>query len=108
MSKDIIDNPHEFVLESETPFKVLQIHIPDILVIDNQPDNENQKRFTVKVRWRSKHAQQILREEIRVMTSAEKGIVRIPVYGVRTMSNEPQAAGKTAGTLHLGGEEGNL
>ena len=88
----------EFTLSAKKGFKVLSIQVPDYLRVA-APDDwtqslhaynrhlQKEKRF--KVFWEVANSPELLREEILVLTTAEKLPITIPVYGlIRTAKNE--------------------
>ncbi len=91
----------EFTLSAKTAFKVLSIQVPEYFRIAAPANwtqslrayNENlqqEKRF--KVFWQVENSSMLLREEIRVLTTAETIPIRIPVYG---LIRAPKAKGET-------------
>ena len=88
----------EFTLSGKKNFKVLSIQVPNYLRITAPDDwtqslrayndhGQQEKRF--KVFWQVANSPELLREEILVMTTAEKLPITIPVYGlIRTAKNE--------------------
>ncbi len=71
----------EFVLSAETPFEVLKVTSPAVLDVSvmNGPHKQHQQRL--KVVWRVPNASAPLREEIRILTTADPKPIHIPVYG---------------------------
>lgn len=71
----------EFTLAAKTPFEVSNVEIPPALRVVNvhEPHKHNQK--TLKVVWHVPNSPALLREEIRVLTTADTIPIRIPVYG---------------------------
>ena len=81
----------EFTLSAKMDFKVLSIQDPNYLRVTVPDDwtqslrayNEHlqqEKRF--KVIWKVAYSSELLREEIKVLTTAEKVPITIPVYGL--------------------------
>ncbi len=88
----------EFTLSAKTDFRVLSIQVPNSLRI-TAPDDwtqslhaynahaQQEKRF--KVFWQVENSPELLREEIKVLTTAETSPITIPVYGlIRTAKSE--------------------
>ena len=72
----------EFTLSAETPFEVLKITAPavlDVSVMNNSTDKQHQRRL--KVVWHVPNSPELLREEIRILTTADPQPIHIPVYG---------------------------
>lgn len=88
----------EFTLSAKKNFKVLSIQVPASLRVTAPDDwtqslraynehGQQEKRF--KVFWEVANSPELLREEILVLTTAEKLPITIPVYGlIRTAKNE--------------------
>ena len=87
----------EFTLSAKKGFKVLNLQVPDYVQIA-APDDwtqslraysahlQQEKRF--KVFWEVANAPELLREEIRVLTTADALPIRIPIYGlIRSTKN---------------------
>lgn len=81
----------KFTLSAKTAFKVLTIQVPTSLQITVPDDwtrslrayNENlQQEKHFKVFWRVENSPILLREEIKVLTTADTIPVSIPVYGL--------------------------
>ncbi len=77
----------EFTLSAKTEFKVLSIQAPDSLEIVDIPKTVQSKTGSplyerwFKVSWDVSKSPSLLREEIRITTSATSTPIRIPVYG---------------------------
>ena len=81
----------EFTLSAKKGFKVLNLQVPDSVRVA-APDNwtqslhaynahgQQEKRF--KVFWEVANSPELLREEIRVLTTADPLPLRIPIYGL--------------------------
>lgn len=71
----------EFVLSAETPFEVLKVISPAVLDVSVMNGSDKQHQQSMKVVWRPPNASEPLREEIRILTTADPKPIRIPVYG---------------------------
>ena len=71
----------EFVLSAETPFEVLKVISPAVLDVSVMNGTDKQHQQSMKVVWRPQNASELLREEIRILTTADPKPIRIPVYG---------------------------
>ena len=71
----------EFTLSAETPFEVLKIETSTVLDVSviNAPHKQHQQRL--KVVWHVPNASEPLREEIRILTTADPQPIHIPVHG---------------------------
>ena len=71
----------EFTLSAESVFEVLKVETPTALdvTVMNNTDKQHQKRL--KVVWHVPNSSEPLREEIRILTTADPLPIRIPVYG---------------------------
>ena len=88
----------EFTLSAKTGFRVLSIQVPDYLRIAAPDDwtkslqaynNHEQQEKRFKVFWHMENSRTLLREEVKVLTTAEKIPITIPVYGlIRTAEGE--------------------
>ncbi len=88
----------EFTLSAKKNFKVLSIQVPDYLRVTAPDDwtqslhaynaqSQQEKRF--KVFWQVENSPELLREEIKVLTTAESLPITIPAYGlIRTAKSE--------------------
>lgn len=88
----------EFTLSAKTDFRVLSIQLPNYLRVTTPDDwtqslhaynaqSQQEKRF--KVFWQVENSLELLREEIKVLTTAESSPITIPVYGlIRTAKGE--------------------
>ncbi len=88
----------EFTLSAKKGFKVLSIQVPNYLRVTAPDDwtqslraynahSQQEKRF--KVFWDVPNSRTLLREEIKVLTTAETSPITIPVYGlIRTSKGE--------------------
>ncbi len=88
----------EFTLAAKKDFKVLSIQVPDSLRIIAPEDwtqslhaynvhLQQEKRY--KVFWEIANSSELLREEIRILTTAENVPITIPVYGlIHTLKDE--------------------
>ncbi len=82
----------EVTLSAKTPFEVLNVEAPEVLQVVFQAEalSVAQNRKRLKIVWKSSNSPQLLREEIRVKTTADALTLRIPVYGFRThATSEP-------------------
>ncbi len=87
----------EFTLSAKKNFKVLSIQVPASLRVTAPDDwtqslhaynahSQQEKRY--KVFWQVENSRALLREEIKVLTTAETSPITIPVYGlIRTAKN---------------------
>ena len=71
----------EFVLSAETPFEVLKVISPTVLDVSVMNGTDKQHQQSMKVVWHPPNASEPLREEIRILTTADPKPIRIPVYG---------------------------
>ena len=71
----------EFTLSAETPFEVLKVTSPAVLDVSVMNGTDKQHQQRMKVVWRPPNASEPLREEIRILTTADPKPIRIPVYG---------------------------
>lgn len=71
----------EFTLSAETPFEVLKVTSPAVLDVSVMNGSDKQHQQRMKVVWRPPNASDPLREEIRILTTADPKPIRIPVYG---------------------------
>ncbi len=71
----------EFVLSAETPFAVLKVISPAVLDVRVINGTDTQHQQSMKVVWHPPNASERLREEIRILTTADPKPIRIPVYG---------------------------
>ena len=71
----------EFTLSAEKPFKVLEVTAPAVLTVSdmNATGKQNEKRL--KIVWIVPNSPIPLREEIRILTTADPLPIHIPVYG---------------------------
>ena len=86
------DPSAEFTLSAKTPFRVLEIQAPEFLRVTNSPKTISQNQKTMKISWDTSNSPTLLREEIRVKTSADPLPIRIPIYGFirsETLMNSP-------------------
>ncbi len=81
----------EFRLSAKTGFRVLSIQVPDSLRVAAPDDwsqslqaynNHEQEEKRYKVFWQVENSPLLLREEVKVLTSAETPPIAIPVYGL--------------------------
>ena len=81
----------EFTLSAKTGFRVLSIQVPDSLRVAAPDDwtqslqaynNHEQQEKRFKVFWEVTNSPELLREEIKVLTTAETMPITIPVYGL--------------------------
>ena len=81
----------EFILSAKTDFRVLSIQVPDSLRVAAPDDwtqslhaynNHEQQDKRFKVFWHMENSPELLREEIKVLTTAETTPITIPVYGL--------------------------
>ena len=97
VDKDV--NPSlEFTLSAKKGFKVLSIQVADFLRVAAPEDwtqslhaynNHGQQEKRYKVFWEVANSPELLREEIRILTTAENAPITIPVYGlIRTSKDE--------------------
>ena len=71
----------EFTLSAETPFAVLKVTSPAVLDVSVMNGTDKQHQQRMKVVWHPSNASEPLREEIRILTTADPKPIRIPVYG---------------------------
>ena len=71
----------EFTLSAETAFEVLEIASPAMLTVSRLNGSRTRKQHRMKVIWRVPNAPGPLREEIRVLTTADPVPIRIRIYG---------------------------
>ncbi len=71
----------EFTLSAEVPFEVLKVETPDALDVSVMNNTGKQHQRRLKVVWRVPNSPEPLREEIRILTTADPLPIRIPVYG---------------------------
>ena len=70
-----------FTLSAESPFEVLKVDTPTVLEVTVMSDTGKQYQKRLKVVWHVPDAPEPLREEIRILTTADPLPIRIPVYG---------------------------
>ena len=85
----------EFTLSAKTNFSVLSIKVPASLQVTAGTQSlqaynmHTQQEKQYKVFWQVKNSSELLREEIKVLTTAETSPIAIPVYGlIRTSKGE--------------------
>lgn len=77
----------EFTLFAKTEFKVLSIQTPNYLMVADISNTKQSKTHSshyerqFKVSWDVSKSPSLLREEIRITTSATSTPIRIPIYG---------------------------
>ena len=71
----------EFTLSAESPFEVLKIETPTALDVSVMNDTGKQHQKSLKVVWHVPNSPEPLREEIRILTTADPLPIHIPVYG---------------------------
>ena len=71
----------EFTLSAETAFEILEIASPAMLTVSCLNGSEKRNQQRMKVIWRVPNSPGPLREEIRVLTTADPLPIHIPVYG---------------------------
>ena len=71
----------EFTLSAEVPFEVLKVETPDALDVSVMKNTGKQHQRRLKVVWHVPNSPEPLREEIRILTTADPLPIRIPVYG---------------------------
>ena len=71
----------EFTLSAESPFEVLKIETPTALDVSVMNDTGKQHQKRLKAVWHVPHSPEPLREEIRILTTADPLPIHIPVYG---------------------------
>lgn len=86
----------EFTLAAKTPFEVSKVEVPESLKVGDMNDMDKHHQKTLKVVWHVPNSSWegfktpiLLREEIRVLTTADPLPIRIPVYGfIRSEKSE--------------------
>ncbi|MCY4553988.1 MAG: DUF1573 domain-containing protein [Candidatus Poribacteria bacterium] len=71
----------EFTLSAESPFEVLKVETPAALEVSVMNDTGNQHQKRLKAVWHVPNSPEPLREEIRILTTADPLPIHIPVYG---------------------------
>lgn len=77
----------KFTLTAKTEFKVLSIQAPNYLEVvgisntENTEDSSRRNERRFKVSWDVSNSPVLLREEVRITTSATSSLIRIPIYG---------------------------
>ena len=71
----------EFTLSAESPFEVLKVETPTTLDVSVMNDTDNQHQKRLKAVWHVPDSPEPLREEIRILTTADPLPIHIPVYG---------------------------
>ena len=71
----------EFTLSAESPFELLKVETPTALDVSVMNNTNKQHQRRLKVVWRVPNSPEPLREEIRILTTADPLPIRIPVYG---------------------------
>lgn len=70
-----------FTLSAESPFEVLKVDTPTALDVSVMSDTGKQHQKRLKVVWHVPNSPEPLREEIQILTTADRLPIRIPVYG---------------------------
>ncbi|MCD6505197.1 DUF1573 domain-containing protein [Candidatus Poribacteria bacterium] len=77
------DNPTaEISFESDSPFRIRDLLVPQHLKIEGEWEGKRQTRFVLKVRWLTKSSPDFLRERIKMMTDVDPEPIQVPVYGL--------------------------
>ena len=71
----------ELTLSAEVPFEVLKVETPTALDVSVMNNTSKQHQKRLKVVWHVPNSPEPLREEIRILTTADPLPIRIPVYG---------------------------
>ena len=71
----------EFTLSAESPFEVLKVETPTALDVSVMSDTGKQHQKRLKAVWHVPDSPEPLREEIRILTTADPLPIHIPVYG---------------------------
>ena len=71
----------EFTLSAESAFEVLKVETPTALDVNVMNNTSKQHQKRLKVVWHVPDSPEPLREEIRILTTADPLPIRIPVYG---------------------------
>ena len=71
----------EFTLSAKSPFEVLKVETATVLDVSVMNDTDNQHQKRLKAVWHVPNPPEPLREEIRILTTADPLPIRIPVYG---------------------------
>ena len=71
----------EFTLSAESAFEVLKVETPTALNVSVTSDTGKQHQKRLKVVWHVPNSPELLREEIRILTTADPLPIRIRVYG---------------------------
>lgn len=81
----------KYTLSAKTDFRVISIQVPESLRV-TAPDDwtqslhgynaRSQQEKQYKVSWHMENSSELLREEIKVLTTAETAPITIPVYGL--------------------------
>lgn len=71
----------EFTLSAEPPFEVLKVETPTALDVSVMNDTGKQHQKRLKAVWHVPHSPEPLREEVRILTTADPLPIHIPVYG---------------------------
>lgn len=70
-----------FALSAESAFEVLKVETPTTLEVSVMNNTGKQHQKQLKVVWHVPNSPEPLREEIRILTTADRLPIRIPVYG---------------------------
>ena len=71
----------EFTLSAESPFEVLKVETPAALDVSVMKNTGKQHPKRLKVVWHVPNSPEPLRQEIRILTTADPLPIHIPVYG---------------------------
>lgn len=77
----------EFTLSAKTAFEVSKVEVLDSLKVIDVSETDKQNRKTLKIVWHVPNSSALLREEIRVQTTADPIPIHIPVYGFSRSEN---------------------